>query len=407
MLNEKNILIICDLSHSSPRVPGYVKILEEKNHKIWIISPKISRRKRKFLKENLKSSILYCNSYSPREKKGLLVLSVRVWNRFIPNRRLGVLNDKLVSNLSRRNQNQVEFLAKKTINDFKIEILISTSSPFYCHELASKIKAIYKVKWLADYRDLWSQNHVLLKNDKLQIKYESSVIQSADGVITVANFLKVQLVELYKGPIYLLRNGFGDLVPEVSGTLANTVKIGYFGQIYFGYHDVLFFIDNLESLNVNSKNRKHYVLNFYGESSKQILQFYKAQKKKVPNFIKLNRPIKSEDLIKVQNSNDFLLIFNWMDNNFNGALPTKLYDYMSSKKPILASGLRSEDECSRILKETGLGIQLRTASDFIEWNSVIQSNDIFPSNHNMESIRSFRFLSQLDKLLLEIGCDLK
>jgi hypothetical protein len=404
---KKKVLVICDLSHSSPRVPGYVQALEAKGFEVWVISPRISSNKRKFLKENLKSSILYCPSYSPREKRGLILNLVKLLHRLFPFTILGILKANLLTTFNHQNKRQLENLAKRIVNDYKIEIVISTSSPFYCHEVASKIKKDFGVKWFADYRDLWSLNHVLSANNGVNNIYESSVIESSDGVITVAKFLKAQLTKLYKGPIYVLRNGFYDVVPKEISRLANEIKIGYFGQIYFGFHDVTFFIDNLDLLNKTSKNEKYYSLNFYGESSKQILKFYRSRGERLPDFINLKGSIKSWDLREVQICNDFLLIFNWLEDDFKGALPTKLYDYMSTGKPILASGFRSEDECSRILQETGLGIQLRSREDFIDWNSIIQSSEHFPYIQNIKAVQCYSFLNQLEKLLSDIGCDEK
>ena len=77
-----------------------------------------------------------------------------------------------------------------------IDIVLSTGPPHSMHMIGLGLKNTHQVKWIADFRDPWSnfiQNKLLNKLDltiKKHEKAEADVLKNCDGVFTTSESLK-------------------------------------------------------------------------------------------------------------------------------------------------------------------------------------------------------------------------
>lgn len=116
--------------------------------------------------------------------------------------------------------------ASKVMDNDPAQILISTGPPHSTHLAALKIKQKYGIKWMADFRDMWT--HVYYNKDlmrspfarKYDMSLEKKVLENADRVLTVSPGTKKGIDQPYKGlfldKIEVLFNGFdaADMGPK-------------------------------------------------------------------------------------------------------------------------------------------------------------------------------------------------
>nr|WP_054858913.1 hypothetical protein [Methanobacterium formicicum] len=48
---------------------------------------------------------------------------------------------------------------RKLLREEQFDAIISSSSPISCHLIAHDLKKEFDIPWIADFRDLWTQNH--------------------------------------------------------------------------------------------------------------------------------------------------------------------------------------------------------------------------------------------------------
>ena len=90
----------------------------------------------------------------------------------------------------------------KILRQEKIDAIISSSSPVTGHIVAKTLKSRYNIPWIADLRDLWSQNHnysygsVRRSIDK---RLELITLSSADAPVTVSRPWTEKLSALHGG----------------------------------------------------------------------------------------------------------------------------------------------------------------------------------------------------------------
>ena len=48
---------------------------------------------------------------------------------------------------------------EKLLAKGKYDAILSSSNPATCHLVANKLKTLFGIPWVADFRDLWTQNH--------------------------------------------------------------------------------------------------------------------------------------------------------------------------------------------------------------------------------------------------------
>ena len=110
--------------------------------------------------------------------------------------------------------------AKKIISNNKIDYLITTGPPHSSHLIGEKIYKKYKLKWIVDLRDPWSELFYLKDgfrfnfSKKINEKLETNVIEKADAIITTVGdryhkILKDKITNPEK--IHQIYNGYDKL----------------------------------------------------------------------------------------------------------------------------------------------------------------------------------------------------
>lgn len=247
--------------------------------------------------------------------------------------------------------------AKKIVETEKIDLIFSTSYPVSSHIIASRLKRKFGIPWIADYRDLWTQNPYfdrMIVRNMVEKKLELKTITNADSITTISDQLAVELTSLHGKTARAIPNGFdpGDL-NEPGGGLSAKFEIVYTGVLYRGKRDptkLLFVLNNL--LSSGTMDREDVLVQFYGEYQHWLADL--ADELDMKDVIKINGKIPRLDALKQQRKAQLLLLLTWDDPRENGVLTGKIFDYMAAKRPILSVG-NCSGALPKLLLQTKIG----------------------------------------------------
>ncbi len=248
----------------------------------------------------------------------------------------------------------------------EVQVIISSSAPITCHLIARELKIRYKIPWVADLRDLWTQNHNYTYGPIRKLfdrRLELKTLSSADDMVTVSQPWADKLSLLHKGKTtYAITNGFDpETVNIPPANLTAKFTITYTGTIYSGQHAPSKLFAALRDLISNgTMNPEEIEVRFYGEETewldKEIKQYG------LSGIAKQYGVVPRDVAIRKQRESQLLLRLKWEDQQEHGAYSGKIFEYLASKRPILATG-GSEDVVSELLNETKAGICAPTVVD--------------------------------------------
>ncbi len=265
--------------------------------------------------------------------------------------------------------NSAVFILKKKSSQF--DIIISTHGPYATHLIAAEIKKINPaIYWVADYRDLWSQNHLYKisqkerdNNQKLELE---SVGLFANLITTVSVDLCMQLSELLKKEVHYVPNGFDasddDVIERLQSSLVRLdyeqVRVVYTGNLYDGYRDPLPILDALANLYTKGKLKdRSIVIDFYGENGSYLRKI--KLNPLYTKFVNVMGHVDRQTALKKQKEADILLLLESSNFSARGVLTGKIFEYIASGRPILCVGSDEDYEIGRLLKITKTGIVLK------------------------------------------------
>ena len=102
---------------------------------------------------------------------------------------------------------------QKYLSENKIDAIITTGPPHSLHLIGLELKKKTKVKWIADFRDPWTeidyfhQLPLTKRAIKRHHKFEKEVLANADGSIVIGKTMKDNYKEFSKN-IYVVTNGY-------------------------------------------------------------------------------------------------------------------------------------------------------------------------------------------------------
>lgn len=265
-------------------------------------------------------------------------------NLFIPDARIGWIH-----NLYKKG---MEIVGKENP-----QLILSSSPPHSLQLAVRKIVRKTKVKWLADFRDPWSdffhyqEKGRLYPARSLDLFFEKSVLRSVDAAVSVSpaavKLFEEKFPDLKTSVIF---NGFNRKDYEnISPVRHSRFTIFYAGNMRKSQHPDMFF-HALQSM--IEKGNDDINVRIAGSIHPDIREALK--KKNLINYFTFLGYLEHPDVICEMANADLLLLLIPQTSKNEGIITGKLFEYIASGNPVLGFGPENGDAAS-ILNETNTG----------------------------------------------------
>ena len=284
-----------------------------------------------------------------------------------------------------------------------IDCVITTAPPFSMHLIGYHVKRKINVKWIADFRDPWSdffpfkQLPMTNRIRKKHLRWEKKCLSYADSVITTSPSLTKSYLKINNNS-FTLTNGYESLIDSVP---EDRFIIMYTGVMKAIQNPVNFWIVLNELCEENKAFSNDLLVSLIGDFDHSILNDY--------NIISLKSSIKFEgylDEVKLKSKLKMAQVLLLSSVNLEGVdniIPGKLFLYLSVKRPILAfSSLNSDVE--DIINETKSGRVFDYSNKVDLKNHILELYNRFKSRNdalNSQLIDQYSY-NNLSKKLSEI-----
>ena len=250
--------------------------------------------------------------------------------------------------------NKVTKVASSFVINNKINCVITTAPPFSMHMMGYYIKRNTNVKWVADFRDPWSEffpfKQFPMSNivRKKHLKWENKCLAFADSIITTSPTLTKSYLKINNNS-HTITNGYKSLInlePE------DKFVIMYTGVMKSVQNPINLWIVLNEICKENKEFAEDLLVTMIGDfdNSIQSDQNIISLKSSV-QFLGYLDEVKLKDKLKKA---QVLLLSSVNLRGVNNIIPGKLFLYLSVKRPILSfSSLNSDVE--DIINETKSG----------------------------------------------------
>lgn len=246
----------------------------------------------------------------------------------------------------------------------QFDAVITTGPPHSMHLIGRNLKRNTGIKWLADFRDPWTQwefldklpmqDWVRKKHDRL----EQSVLKEADVITTISPTFQADLETLSGRKIDLITNGFDEDDIPADFTQKERKK----GELHLLYTGVIDSIRNpmplIYAMKEEFVNEKANVsLTFVGNVSDQVKSEVAANEW-MSTHIHFKGYVSHREVFDYYQNADALVLILTNTKNARGNIPGKLFEYLATGLPILAIG-DSKGDSAKIIKSAKAGTVLK------------------------------------------------
>ena len=257
----------------------------------------------------------------------------------------------------------VQFL-DSFLRDNQIDVVITTGPPHSVHLIGKRLKKKNpKLKWIADFRDPWSEWGMLLsfKLSKWALNQhrhmERSVLTQANRIITITPFYQRQLNRLSGRNIDLITNGFDDAdFKDFSLERTHKFIIRHIGLVN-PTCDPRPFMNAIKALAEMDDNfRANTNVIFTGHVNADFITFVQSDDV-LASITIFQASVPHGEVVRLLGQSSVLLLILTGYKDGEGFLPGKLFEYFATGLPIVSVGPLPSD-AGKILVDLGYNAML-------------------------------------------------
>ena len=235
--------------------------------------------------------------------------------------------------------------AKKIIDCESIDILYSTGEYFSSHIIAMILQKKTNIPWIAEFRDPWSSNPLVQRRNAIrkfsEKRLERAVVHAADIILSVTPHLTNELMSIHpqerKEKFFTIPNGFDHESYEYPPSIQHkTFTICYAGTIRFREKKFQVLLVALKNLIREKKiDPKRIIINLWGWRNHLAVYQSILRKWGLEKTVFCRESLSFTEMIREEQKSHILLFLD-NDEMIQVSVPAKLYEYLGSKRPILA-----------------------------------------------------------------------
>ncbi|WP_428248608.1 glycosyltransferase [Ferrovibrio sp.] len=246
---------------------------------------------------------------------------------------------------------------RKILRGWQPDLIYSTALPFTDHLIGHRLSQHIGARWVAEYRDLFTENPYGNTPDWRQGfdgYVERRVLAPATACVTVSALLAESLERRYGKRTAVVMNGYDPTgyasiqpTPELD---PRNLSILYTGIIYPGRRDPTNLFAALALL--SPAERAAVKVYFYGQELRGVEDA--ARQQGVADCVIIRPPVPLRQAQMLQANADILLLLLWNDPRERGVFTGKLFEYAGAGRPILTLGCE-DGVAADLIRERGLG----------------------------------------------------
>jgi glycosyltransferase involved in cell wall biosynthesis len=251
--------------------------------------------------------------------------------------------------------------AGKIIREERPDLILSSSPPPTVHLIARELARKYKLKWVADLRDPWSNIHYY-QSGRLKIAatidaaLERKTLSQADAVVTVSEHFAERILADRK-KVRIVPNGYDPddftQIPHKPAA-SSTMRIAYIGGMNSNRYYPEFFTALRQFAETKKPASTTIEMVFAGvvpDTIREEISAILGQRVRTEFLGYLSHP----SALELMHHSDLLLLFMERADDYAGHVPGKLFEYLNTGRFILGMGNKDGDT-SGILKRTNGGL---------------------------------------------------
>jgi len=274
---------------------------------------------------------------------------------------------------------------------FEISAIWATAPPLCNLTLADRLSKATGIPWVADFRDVnqFTDTFGAALMRPMRLFREQQVLKSASSIIAVSEGFAETLRRRHRRVVDVIPNGFEP--EDVPGPGLTDVfpkfEIVYTGGLNLGRPDFTVLLDALQQLcDSGTIDANEIAISFYGGGNEKRIE--KLMRHPLGYTIRNYGHISRREVLNRQRA---ALILLQATSPGTGLLTSKIYEYLTAMRPILA--IPRDDSISKLLRETNAGVCCTTKQEVMkqlaEWHAEWKRGEMIAWHGNIAEIMQY------------------
>lgn len=243
------------------------------------------------------------------------------------------------------------------MKDESIDVVITSGPPHSLHLIGKKLKEKTGVKWIADFRDPWTNIdyfHALPMTEKTKSKHfqlENEVLEKTDAVIVVGSSMKAEFDDRNEN-VHVITNGFDGEIASGADELDTKFSISHIGMMNADRNPQILWKVLNEMILESTDFARDLQVKLIGKCDSSV--FVSIQKEGLSDYVNFISYLPHKEVMQHQRMSQLLLLSVNKVPSAKSIITGKVFEYLQSNRPVLAIGPLDGD-LAEIIRISGSG----------------------------------------------------